>query len=72
MCRLRGYSPIVAVVGGAHKVAAARALGADVVIDKTAGPLWRAAEAASPSGFAAIFDANGAETLRVRAVERLI
>lgn len=64
MCRLRGYSPVVAVVGSAHKVAAARALGADIVIDKSAAGLWRAAEAASPGGYAAIFDANGAETLQ--------
>ena len=70
ICRLRGYSPIVAVVGGAHKVASARALGADVVVDKAAcaspAGLWRAIEQASPAGFAAIFDANGVETLQVR------
>lgn len=70
ICRLRGFSPIVAVVGGPHKVAAARALGADVVIDKTTGGLWRAVEAASPSGYAAIFDANGVETLQVRGASR--
>ena len=69
ICRLRGYSPIVAVVGGAHKVASARALGADVVVDKAActspAYLWRAIEQASPAGYAAIFDANGVETLQV-------
>lgn len=70
ICRLRGYSPIVAVVGGAHKVVSARALGADVVVDKAAcaspADLWRAIEQASPAGYAAIFDANGVETLQVR------
>ena len=68
MCRLRGFSPIVAVVGSPHKIDVARALGADVIIDKSAGDLWRAVEAASPTGYAAIFDANGAETLKVHVI----
>lgn len=55
---------VVGVVGGPHKVAAARALGADVVIDKSSEPLWRAAERAAPAGYAVVLDANGAETLR--------
>ena len=53
----------VAVVGSGHKVAVCRALGADVVIDKSSQPLWDTARAAAPDGFAAIFDANGVATL---------
>jgi NADPH:quinone reductase-like Zn-dependent oxidoreductase len=55
---------VVGVVSAARKVAAARAHGADVVIDKSAEPLWPAADRAAPKGFHAVFDANGAETLR--------
>jgi NADPH:quinone reductase-like Zn-dependent oxidoreductase len=55
---------VVGVVGGPHKVAAVRALGADVVIDKAHEDLWRRARAAAPDGFAAVFDANGPPTLR--------
>lgn len=54
----------VGVVRGAHKVEAARAQGAEVVIDKGAEPLWAAVERAAPDGFSAVFDANGVETLR--------
>jgi NADPH:quinone reductase-like Zn-dependent oxidoreductase len=55
---------VVGVVGGTHKVAVVRALGADAVIDKSRERLWRAAERASPGGYAVILDANGAETLK--------
>lgn len=55
---------VVGVVGGAHKVEHARELGADVVIDKREGALWRAVERAEPEGYDAVFDANGVETLR--------
>ena len=41
---------MVGVVGGSHKVETARALGADVVIDKCREDLWRAAEQAAPRG----------------------
>ena len=54
----------VGVVGGAHKVEAARALGADAVIDKTTEDLWPAAERHAPDGYHAVFDANGIATLR--------
>jgi NADPH:quinone reductase-like Zn-dependent oxidoreductase len=54
----------VAVVGASHKVDSVKALGADVVIDKSRGALWPAIERAAPHGFHAVFDANGAETLR--------
>lgn len=55
---------VVAVVGASHKVEAARALGADVVIDKSREPLWKAAEQASPDGYDVVLDANGVSTLR--------
>ena len=55
---------VVGVVGGAHKVAAARALGAELVIDRSQPGLWEQARRAAPAGFAAIFDANGVSTLR--------
>ena len=35
MCKILGYSPIVAVVGSSHKVDFCSKLGADIVIDKS-------------------------------------
>jgi NADPH:quinone reductase-like Zn-dependent oxidoreductase len=55
---------IVGVVGGAHKVEHARAMGADAVIDKSSQPLWETAERHAPDGFDAVFDANGVATLK--------
>ncbi|HET6582601.1 MAG TPA: medium chain dehydrogenase/reductase family protein [Nannocystaceae bacterium] len=55
---------VVAVVGATHKVEVAHALGAHVVIDKSREPLWPTAEAHAPTGYDAVFDANGVETLR--------
>jgi len=55
---------VLGVVGGAHKIEAVRALGADVVVDKSRADLWAVARASAPDGFAAIFDANGPPTLR--------
>jgi NADPH:quinone reductase-like Zn-dependent oxidoreductase len=55
---------VVGVVGRTDKVASARALGCDVVIDKTREDLWRAARAAAPTGYDVVLDANGASTLR--------
>lgn len=55
---------VVGVVGAAHKVDHVRALGADVVIDKSSEDLWRAAERASPKGYDVVLDANGVATLR--------
>lgn len=54
----------VGVVGSSHKVETARALGADVVIDKSREDLWLAAERASPRGYDVVLDANGVSTLR--------
>jgi NADPH:quinone reductase-like Zn-dependent oxidoreductase len=55
---------VVGVVGAAHKVSAAQALGATLVIDRSQADLWGAARGIAPEGFAAIFDANGVSTLR--------
>jgi NADPH:quinone reductase-like Zn-dependent oxidoreductase len=55
---------VVGVVGASHKVEAVERLGATAVIDKSQTGLWPAAEKLSPTGYHAIFDANGAETLR--------
>jgi NADPH:quinone reductase-like Zn-dependent oxidoreductase len=55
---------VVGVVGASHKVETVERLGATAVIDKSQTPLWPAAERLSPAGYHAIFDANGAETLR--------
>jgi len=54
---------VIGVVGGAHKVEAALALGADAVIDKSSQDLWREAERLAPGGYDIILDANGVSTL---------
>ncbi|MGQ0614622.1 MAG: zinc-binding dehydrogenase [Planctomycetaceae bacterium] len=54
----------VGVVGAPHKVDAARASGAAEVIDKSREDWKRAARRCAPDGYAAVFDANGATTLR--------
>jgi NADPH:quinone reductase-like Zn-dependent oxidoreductase len=66
ICKLCGYSPIVAVVGSSHKVSLCTSLGADVVIDKSHcadGDIWPEVRKASPGGYIAVFDATGVETL---------
>jgi len=63
MCKIRGFNPIVAVVGRSHKVDYCLHLGAHHVIDKSSSDLWARAQIISPSGFSAIFDANGVDTL---------
>ncbi|MEM7157383.1 MAG: medium chain dehydrogenase/reductase family protein [Myxococcota bacterium] len=55
---------VVGVVGGPHKVDTVKGFGAQRVIDKSAERLWPEAEAYSPRGYDAIFDANGVATLR--------
>jgi NADPH:quinone reductase-like Zn-dependent oxidoreductase len=55
---------MVGVVGASHKVDVARALGAEVVIDKSREDLWMAAERAAPGGYDVVLDANGVSTLR--------
>ncbi|UQA56735.1 synaptic vesicle VAT-1 family membrane protein [Polyangium aurulentum] len=54
---------VVGVVGASHKVDAARALGADAVIDKSRDNLWKTAERLAPEGYDVVLDANGVETL---------
>jgi synaptic vesicle membrane protein VAT-1 len=61
LCQLgkRAGCHVTGVVGGAHKVAAAKAAGADVVIDKRSQALWKIAA----ESFDVVLDANGVETL---------
>ena len=54
----------VGVVGAPHKIEAARALGAEEVIDKSREDWRRAARRCAADGYAAVFDANGHATLR--------
>jgi NADPH:quinone reductase-like Zn-dependent oxidoreductase len=55
---------VVGVVGGPHKVEAAAAAGADVVIDKSSEALWERARGEAPDGYDVVLDANGVATLR--------
>ncbi len=64
MSKLCGFSPVVAVVGSSHKIEFCRQLGADFVIDKSKQDLWAEAAKISPTGYAAVFDANGLETIQ--------
>lgn len=64
LSKLIGMSPVVGVVGRSGKVDAVKALGCDVVIDKSTEDLWKTAEKASPEGYAVIADANGVSTLK--------
>lgn len=55
---------VIGVVGASHKTEAARAAGAEIVIDKSREDPWRAVAAAAPGGVDVACDANGPETLR--------
>jgi NADPH:quinone reductase-like Zn-dependent oxidoreductase len=55
---------VIAVVGATHKVAAARTLGADAVIDKSVESLWDEARRHAPDGYDVVLDANGITTLK--------
>ncbi|MFO0751318.1 MAG: medium chain dehydrogenase/reductase family protein [Myxococcota bacterium] len=55
---------MVGVVGSSHKVAVARGLGCDEVIDKSTQDLWKEAERIAPKGYDLILDANGVSTLK--------
>ncbi len=63
LARLAGCR-VVGVVGATHKVEAARALGAEAVIDKSRQALWREAQRLAPRGYGVVLDANGATTLK--------
>jgi len=54
----------IGVVGSSHKVDYVKALGCDVVIDKSREDVWRALEQAAPDGIDIACDAVGPETLR--------
>lgn len=63
LAKRRGCT-VVGVVGRSAKVATARQLGADHVIDKSTQNLWREAKRLVPQGYDVICDANGVETLK--------
>ncbi len=63
LCRQAGWRSI-GVVGGSHKVEAAKAMGADKVIDKSKEDLWKMVEAYAPKGCDVIMDGNGFLTLK--------
>jgi NADPH:quinone reductase-like Zn-dependent oxidoreductase len=63
LCKQSGAF-VVGVVGAPHKVAVAKELGADAVIDKSHEDLWSAVERHSPKGYHVVLDGNGAETLK--------
>lgn len=54
---------VIGVVGSAHKREAALAAGCNSVIDKSSESLWIRARELAPSGYQAVFDANGVSTL---------
>jgi synaptic vesicle membrane protein VAT-1 len=62
MLKIAGAT-VVGVVGAGHKVAAVKAAGADHVIDKASGGLWREARRLAPEGYDLILDANGVSTV---------
>jgi NADPH:quinone reductase-like Zn-dependent oxidoreductase len=55
---------VTGVVGSSHKVALAKQMGADHVIDKSKDDLWRKAESIAPKGYDLVLDANGVSTLK--------
>jgi NADPH:quinone reductase-like Zn-dependent oxidoreductase len=54
---------VIAVVGAPHKREIPRALGAEIVIDKSQENLWTRVETLAPKGCEVVLDANGASTL---------
>lgn len=69
MARILNLHPIVGVVGTSSKVDAARALGCDVVVDRSCyrnddDGLWAEVQRASPQGYGAVMDANGVSTFQ--------
>ncbi|KAL7576931.1 hypothetical protein ACA910_006688 [Epithemia clementina (nom. ined.)] len=68
MAKILGMSPIVGVVGRSDKVDAAKALGCDVVIDKSAcrnmDQVWEQIRAAVPGYYSTIMECNGVATLQ--------
>lgn len=63
LCRWAGCR-VVGVVGGTAKLPVAYELGAHEVIDRSTEDLWARASGLAPAGFDAVFDANGASTLK--------
>ena len=63
LCKLAGWKTI-GVVGSTHKIKDAKAMGADVVIDKSKENLWQTVEKYTPDGLDVVLDANGFVTLK--------
>ncbi len=63
MAKIAGCE-VVGVVGGSHKVEAAKAHGCDHVIDKSTQDLWAEAARIAPEGYDVVLDANGVGTLK--------
>jgi NADPH:quinone reductase-like Zn-dependent oxidoreductase len=63
LARIAGCRSL-AVVGAAHKVDAAKKLGATIVIDKSSESLWDVVRSHAPDGCEVVLDGNGAATLR--------
>jgi NADPH:quinone reductase-like Zn-dependent oxidoreductase len=63
LSRYAGWHTI-GVVGSSGKVAAAKAMGADIVIDKSQENLWKAVDRHAPHGIDAVLDGNGYITLK--------
>ena len=55
---------VVAVVGNPSKAGLPKDLGADAVVVRDGEGFWKAVDEAAPTGFDAVFDANGLSTLR--------
>ena len=72
MAKTLGCAPVVGVVGAAHKIEACEACGADTVVCKAGrSDWWDDVAAASPDGYAAIFDANGVATcVKIKVLRR--
>jgi NADPH:quinone reductase-like Zn-dependent oxidoreductase len=62
LAKLRGCVT-AGVVGRSNKVAVARELGCDHVIDKSTQNLWHEAKHIAPQGYDVVLDANGVATL---------
>jgi NADPH:quinone reductase-like Zn-dependent oxidoreductase len=63
LCKQVGWRTI-GVVGSAHKVEAAKNMGADIVIDKSKENLWEAVKSHASDGCDVVLDGNGILTLR--------
>ena len=67
MCKVLGYTKIVAVVGRSSKAEYCTILGAThVIVKSSTSNLWKEAKKISPDGYVSIFDANGNNIIYMR------